>query len=145
MTQYQSIHFGQTQEIQCPFASSECLCAYGMYTEILQVLMNKNVLKSFIFLNFWDYNYIYFFLLLSPNTFYSSLFPFKFLASVSLPLHFHIHTYVFLYLTWSVCILALVCLFSGLNIWYWTTDRHVLPCRRLLRLFHPLSFVLICL
>lgn len=116
MIQYQSILLGQTQEIQCFFASSECLCAYGMCTEILHILINKkNILKSFIFLSFWDHSYnIHLFPLLSSNTLLNfDLFPVKFVASVSLPLHVYIHTNVFLYITWSVCTLALYVYFQA--------------------------------
>lgn len=71
-----------------------------------------------LFINFWDYNIIK---TLPPT--YPIPFFFKFLTSFSLivipcvSVYTYIH--IFLNITCIVCIMLLVCIFSGLTIWHW--------------------------
>ena len=83
----------------------------------------------------WDYTWIMFsFLFFPPNhPRYSSLLSFKLMASffpliVVTFLYLHICTYIFWTITSSVCVMLFVSyLYSGLTIWYWTTNWHTLP------------------
>lgn len=61
----------------------------------------------------------------------------------------HTHTYalintpIYMFInTWCACVVLLVCLFSGLNTWYWITNQKTYHCRSLIL---PLPIVINCL
>ena len=92
---------------------------------------------------FLDWNMIVSFL--HPDVLLPHLLSFKFMLSFSLPLGTRMHGggvrvwgmwggwYILKYIktAWSVHIMLLVCVFSGLTIWYWITSWCTLPWGRL--------------
>lgn len=93
------------------------------------------LIVSFIY--FWDYNYI-----ISPSVLSLQTLPCTALCfllnswplsslTVARCIYWYVYTYILLNIICSVCVMLLVCMFSGLTIWHWIASWWTLPLGKL--------------
>lgn len=106
-------------------------------------------LLSLLTVYFWDFNltFLPFLFTVQPPPIYSFQLHFKLMASSFINYYcmhicicvymyickhtYHIHIYIFLIITYCAHVMLLMRMFSGLTVWYWTTNWSALSWKRL--------------